>query len=193
MFASSSATPPVKADPAVAWTRAQRKLHWWTAGLVLFGFALGWVMLGVPTSQLLAKFLLFQLHKTVGLIVFGLAGIRLLVRLRRGRPAWEATLPSWQRRAARLVHALLYALLVMTPILGYLTAATAPAQVPTLFLGVIPVPHLVSTNAEAFAVLRQVHRVLAVTLVALASGHALAAVHNHFQGRATLVSMWRGA
>jgi cytochrome b561 len=77
--------------------------------------------------------------------------------------------------------------------MGYLTAATAPAQVPTLFLGVIPVPHVVSTNADAFAVLRQLHRALAVTLIALASAHALAAVHNHLQGRATLTRMWRGA
>jgi cytochrome b561 len=90
------------------------------------------------------------------------------------------------------VHALLYLLLLLTPVLGYLTAATAPVRVPTLFLGVISVPHLLAPDREWFAVLRQVHRGFAVALVLLACLHAGAAIHNHWHGRATLVRMWRG-
>ena len=90
------------------------------------------------------------------------------------------------------MHAALYGLLLVVPALGYLTAATAPAQVPTLFLGVIPVPHLVGTDLAWFAVLRQVHRALAILLVALATAHALAALANHLRGHRGLVAMWRG-
>jgi cytochrome b561 len=175
---------------AAVWTKAQRRLHWWTAALVILGFALGWLMIGMSTDELLAKFLLFQLHKTLGLTVFGLVAARLTLRLLRGRPDWEAALPPWQRRAAGGVHALLYALLLAVPILGYLTAATAPAQVPTLFLAVIPVPHIIGTNPGQFAILRLAHRFLAIALVVLAGGHALAALHNHVQGRSTLRRMW---
>jgi cytochrome b561 len=109
-----------------------------------------------------------------------------------GRPAWDAALPPWQHRAAAWMHAALYGLLLVVPALGYLTAATAPAQVPTLFLGVIPVPHLVGTDPAWFAVLRQVHRALAILLVALAATHALAALANHRRGQRGLVAMWRG-
>jgi len=41
---------------------AQRKLHWWTAALVLLGCAIGWLMVVVPFRHLLAKFFLYQLH-----------------------------------------------------------------------------------------------------------------------------------
>jgi hypothetical protein len=80
----------------------------------------------------------------------------------------------------------------MTPILGYLTAATAPARIPTLFLGVIPVPHIVGTDPAWFAVLRQLHLALALLLVVLAFGHTLMALHHHQRGGRVLARMWRG-
>ncbi len=172
--------------------RGQRRLHWWTATLVLLAFPLGWVMVGVPLSALLLKFLLYQLHKTLGILVLVLTAMRLMVRVRRGRPAWDADMPGWQRRAASIVHGSLYTLLLATPVLGYLTAATAPARVPTLFLGVIPIPHLVGPAPDQFSLLRQVHRSMAILLVVLAGGHAAASLHNHLHGRDTLVRMWRG-
>ena len=155
-------------------------------------FPLGWAMVGVPLSALLLKFVLYQLHKTLGILVLALTTARLPVRARGGRPAWDADMPGWQRRAASFTHGLLCALLVAAPVLGYLTAATAPARVPTLFLGVVPVPHLVRPAPGWFSRLRQVHRGVAVLLVVLAGGHAVAAIHNHLRGRGILVRMWRG-
>ncbi len=179
-------------DRPAVWPAVQRRLHWATAALVLIAFPLGWLMVNTPLSQLLAKFLLYQVHKTIGLIVLILVCARLLLRAGRNRPAWDADLPAWQLRAANWMHALLYVLLLLTPVLGYLTASAAPARVPTLFLGVIPVPHLLGPDREWFAWLRQLHRGAAIALVALACAHAAAAIHNHLQGRATLVRMWRG-
>jgi cytochrome b561 len=80
--------------PPAGWSTAQRRLHWWTAALVGLGFVLGWVMVAVPLRALLAKFLLYQVHKTLGLLVLGLTAARLPVRLRRGRPAWDAAVPA---------------------------------------------------------------------------------------------------
>lgn len=175
-----------------AWSAAQRRLHWWSAGLIAAAFVIAWVMVAVPLTELLVKFLLYQLHKTLGLTVLALVVWRLALRARRGRPAWEAALPPWQRRAASWMHGALYGLALAVPVLGYFTAATAPAQVPTLFLLVIPIPHAVGPNAAGFDVLRAVHRAAAILLVLLAAGHAAAAVHNHRRGRATLARMWRG-
>jgi len=175
-----------------AWSRAQRILHWAIAVLILFVAPIGAYMVALPFRQMLLKFLLYQLHKTLGITVFVLALSQLALHWRRGRPAWDAGLPDWQRRAASAVHATLFGLLVVPPVLGYLTAATAPARIPTLFLGVVPVPHVVGTAPAWFAVLRQVHLGLAVLLVLLAFGHALMALHHHRAGDRTLVRMWRG-
>lgn len=174
------------------WSRAQRLLHWSIAALVLLAAPMGLYMVSLPFRQLLLKFLLYQLHKSIGIAAFLLALGQLVLHWRRGRPDWDAALPGWQRQAAAAVHALLFALLVATPVLGYLTAATAPARIPTLFLGVIPMPHLVGTDPAWFAVLRRVHLGAAVLLVLLAVGHALMALHHHRRGDGTLRRMWRG-
>jgi cytochrome b561 len=175
-----------------SWSRAQRILHWTIAALVLLAAPMGVYMVALPFRQLLLKFLLYQLHKTIGIAAFLLALGLLALHWRRGRPAWDEGMPDWQRRAASAVHVGLFGLLVVTPFLGYLTAATAPARIPTLFLGVIPVPHVVGTNPAWFAVLRQVHLGLAVLLIVLACGHAVMALHHHRRGHRTLVRMWRG-
>jgi cytochrome b561 len=179
-------------ERSTSWSRAQRLLHWSIAVLVLIAAPMGVYMVALPFRQLLLKFLLYQLHKTLGIAAFLLVLSQLTLHWRRGRPAWDVALPAWQRRAAIAVHAMLFALLVATPILGYLTAATAPARIPTLFLGIIPVPHAVGADPVAFVLLRRIHLGLAALLVLLASGHALLALHHHRRGDGTLRRMWRG-
>ena len=179
------------AEVPAGWSRGQRRLHWWSAALIVAGFALAWPMVALPLDQLLAKFLLYQAHKTIGLTVLALLLWRFGLRLRRGRPAWDAGLPPAQARLAGAGHGALYALMLVVPVLGYFVAATAPAQVPTLFLLVLPVPHAVGADPAAFAVLRVVHRAAAILLLALAAGHAAMAVRHHLRGRPTLTRMWR--
>lgn len=158
----------------------------------MLGFGIGLYMVGLPFRRLLQKFLLYQLHKTIGITVLVLAGTQIVLHTRRGRHARDRDLPRWQSRAAAVVHALLFALIVLTPAFGYVTAATAPARVPTLFLGVIPVPHIIGTSRFWFSILRPVHLTLAILLVSLASGHALVALDHHRKDRRTLIAMWRG-
>jgi cytochrome b561 len=110
------------AEFSATWSRAQRIIHWTIAALVALGAAVGVYMVGVPFRELLQKFLLYQLHKTIGLTVFLLACTQMVLHRRRGRPAWDADLPEWQRRAAATAHIALFVLLVVTPILGYLAA-----------------------------------------------------------------------
>ncbi len=161
------------------------------AGLVAAGFVLGLVMVALPLSALLAKILAYQAHKTIGLLVPPLVLWRLWLRARRGRPAPEPG-PRWQRRAAATAHAALYALLLLVPVLGYLTASTAPGDIPTTLVLVIPVPHLLAADEAAFALLAQIHATLAWALVGLAAAHAAVALLHHRAGSAVLQRLWRG-
>ncbi len=146
-------------------------------------------MMRVPDSELLLKFLLFQLHKTIGIVILAGVGARLWLRISRGRPALPPEMPRWQQRAADAVHSLLYALLVIVPVLGYFTASTAAVRVP---IGIIPLPAATGASPYWFGILAALHCQLTVALVLLASGHTLAAAHDHLRGHATLVRMWRG-
>jgi cytochrome b561 len=137
----------------------RRHLHWWTAALVVTGFAIAWIMVALPLTALLVKFLLYQVHKSLGLLVAGLAAMRLFL-------AW--------RIGARIrgIEAALYLLLLTVPLLGYLAAATSPNPVPTLFLLLLRVPHVIGPDQAIFDVIRPLHKWFAVGLIALAAWHA---------------------
>jgi cytochrome b561 len=106
------------AERPASWSRAQRLLHWAIAALVLLAAPLGVYMVALPFRQLLLKFLLYQLHKTIGITAFVLALGQLALHWRRSRPAWIEGLPDWHRRAAAAVHAALFGLLCATPSLA---------------------------------------------------------------------------
>jgi cytochrome b561 len=138
--------------------RIRRHLHWWTAALVGIGFAIAWVMTALPVSLLLVKFLLYQLHKSLGLCISGLAALRLVLSYRAGdRP--------------RGLRALLYGLLLLVPLLGYLTAAASPTAVPTLLFLVFNVPHAIAPDQAVFDAIRPMHKWLAIVLIGLAAWH----------------------
>jgi len=114
------------------------------------------------------------------------------MRFRHGRADCGDAIAPWQRQAANAVHASIYVLLAAIPIIGYLAAATAPAQVPTFFLGFLRVPNVVGENLAWFPILRQSHRALANLLVLLGFAEAVAAVCVYRRGRISLISMGRG-
>lgn len=146
------------------WSAAQRRLHWWSAGLVLASLVLGLLMTALPYSSLLAKFLAYQMHKSLGVMLFLLVLWRLALRARRAAPPGA--------RLARLGQAVLYVLLLAVPLLGWLVAQLAPGPVPTTLFLLIPIPHLLAPDPLLFSWLRPVHQVAAWLLVGLAAGHA---------------------
>lgn len=177
---------------AGGWPLAQRLIHWGSAALVAGTFVLGLVMVAMPLTLLYEKFMAYQVHKSLGLLVIALTLPRLVLRLLRGRPAWEDALPAWQRRAAAAGHGLLYLLLLAVPVIGYLSACAAPVQVPTTLFLLVQVPHVIGPDPALYERLHDVHALLAWMLVLLALGHAAMAVHHHRAGSAVLRRMVSG-
>lgn len=153
-----------------------RRLHWWTAALVATMLVLGWVMVAVPLAQLLTKFVLYQAHKTIGIIIFGLTLWRLVLRWRSPRPAPP---PGWRGQAAGFVHAALLVLLLVMPVTGFLLAAASPSGIPTLFLGVIPIPHPIGPDPALFARLQALHRFEGWAMLSLGLAHGTAGLLFH--------------
>ncbi len=179
----------MSASSSDGWSGAQRRLHWVVAGLVVAAFAIGLVMVALPLTRLLEKIIAYQVHKTLGLLVPPLVLWRLWLRARRGRPAEDPTIPPWQHRLAAAGHIVLYLLLIAVPVLGYLSASTAPGEIETTLFLLIPVPHLLPADEALYNMIRPVHEVAAWSLVLLAAGHAAAAVHHHLKGRRVLRAM----
>ena len=179
----------MSASSSEGWSAAQRRLHWAVAALVATGFVLGLVMVALPLTWLLEKILAYQAHKTIGLLVPPLVIWRLWLRALRGRPAEDPSIPPRQRMVAAAGHTVLYLLLIAVPVLGYLSASTAPGGIETTLFLLIPVPHLLPADEALYGMIRPVHQVAAWALVLLAAGHAAAAVHHHARGRTVLRAM----
>ncbi len=151
-------------------------LHWLIAALILLMFGLGWYMVRLPLSQ--QKFDLYQLHKWFGVTIFGLAALRLLWRLFRPAPPLPASMPAWERTAARTSHGLLYALLFVQPTVGFLQSNAA--NFPVVLWGVLPLPALIGPDEPLSETLLQVHHLGAFVFMLLVLVHVAAALRHHF-------------
>jgi cytochrome b561 len=94
-------------------------LHWLIALAVVVQFAWGWWMQGIPKQPPGMRVDAFNLHKSVGLTILALMAVRLLWRWRHPPPPLLA-MPRWQAHLAHFVHALLYVVLLVHPLAGYL-------------------------------------------------------------------------
>lgn len=154
-------------------------LHWIVAALILFNLAFGLYLVGLPLSP--QKLRYFSYHKWIGVTVLLLATARLLWRLGHPAPALPAAMPTWERRAAHVSHALLYVLFFAAPLSGWLFSSANGFQ--TVYLGVVPIPDLLGKNKEVADVLKIAHHWINYTLAAVIAVHAAAALKHHFIDR----------
>jgi len=158
------------------YTPAAIALHWIVALLILANLALGLYTVDLPLSP--AKLRNFSYHKWIGVTVFMLAAARLLWRLSHPPPALPAAMAAWERRAATLTHALLYLLFFAAPLTGWLFSSAAGFQ--TVYLGVVPIPDLLSKDKALADALKLAHKSINYTLAAVIVLHAAAALKHHF-------------
>ena len=155
-----------------------KSLHWGMAALVIPLWGLGYYMVG-QTQDLLRQYELYQLHKSVGFVVFGLALLRLVWRLLDPAPPLPAGMGRLQRLAAQLSHLAFYVLLIGLPVTGFLMSAASPLGIPTVLFDTVPVPHPIGPSEAAYQLLRAAHYWMAMLLAAVLAAHVLAALHHH--------------
>ena len=135
-------------------------LHWAIAFAILFNLVLGfWMHLTADSGHATqAVFQAFQLHKSVGLSVLALSLVRLAWRLTHKPPPLPAAMPAWEAFAARATHWAFYLLMIAIPLTGwlYVSAGWSHEQhrafnVPTIYFGLFPVPHLFGLGEQSLA------------------------------------------
>jgi cytochrome b561 len=154
-------------------------LHWLIALLIVSGFTLGLSMVWLPLSR--QKLQWYAWHKWIGITVFLLSCVRLGWRLWHPPPPFPPTMPHWQVRAAVVVHGLLYALVLIIPLTGWLYSSASGVQV--VYLGMIPLPDLVPRDRALAALFRTCHLTLNFSLLALVSMHVAASLKHHLVDR----------
>lgn len=160
--------------PTDVYTRTAVALHWLVALLILAAFPLGLYMTGLKLSPL--KLQLYAYHKWLGVTVIGLVVVRLLWRLRHPAPPLPMSMPVWQQQAAGALHHLLYVLMLLLPVSGWLMSSAKGVQ--TVYLGLLPLPDLLAKDDTLGELLAQVHAGLAYALAALVGAHIGAALKH---------------
>ena len=149
--------------------------------------AIGLSLEELPRSPKL--FWVYDLHKSIGLLLLALVVVRLAWRLYAGAPPPVPGLPRIQRFAACVTHALLYLLILAMPLSGWLYDSASGLR-PLQWFGLFAVPKLVGADEDLADDLHDLHEDLFAILVVVALLHVAAAVWHHvFRGDATLARM----
>jgi len=158
-------------------------LHW----VIALGI-LALIIMGLSMTHLglapLAKFQLYQLHKSIGITVLLAVLLRILWRLSHRPPPLPA-MPPLEKAAAEGTHGLLYVLMLIIPLSGWALVSVSPFNLPTVLYGVVPWPHLpvfpdLANKAAVETVVKFIHGKLAWLLTAVILLHAAAALRHHF-------------
>jgi cytochrome b561 len=147
-------------------------LHWGIAALIAFAFLLGLTVDDFPKAY---EGAVVNTHAIIGLAVVMLSLARVGWRLAHRPPPLPHTNNPIVEVASKLVHVLLYTLMIAVPLIG----------IPTLLyrgrginFGIFEVPPMMPRVPEIFRPLTEIHELTAYALIVLAVGHILAALYH---------------
>lgn len=181
------ATSPDRTIPG--YTATARALHWITAAIVIALIPGGLYMANAEPGP--AQDLAFNLHRSLGVVLLPLVLVRFVWRLRDPPPPLPRDIPLRQRAIAHAVHGILYALLIVQPLVGWIATSAYRAPIEVFWLFELPP---IWPQDRAFSEgLFVVHRAFGMLIAVLATGHILAALfHRVIRRDDVLMRMLRG-
>jgi cytochrome b561 len=153
---------------------ASRWLHWLSAAIVLCLIPIGLTMMRLGDGD--TKNSLYELHKSFGMIVFVLAALRVAARLVWGAPPPYANLTRAQLIASTATHYLLYVLLFVMPVLGFV--GTSMCCAPVRLFSTIAVPFRFQGSEATFKTILSVHALGGFAMTALVGLHIAGALYH---------------
>ena len=184
-------------DSVTRYTKTAVILHWLIA-IAIFGmFALGWYMTDLPkegpkqmaydlfdwgiytwqlSEEASPRTFYFNLHKSIGITLFGLIIIRILWRITHKPPALLATYKAWERKLATGTHHFLYLLMIAMPLSGLITALSSKYGVK--WFGVPFIKGL--DNAGLRDVFEKAHEIIALIILVTVVLHIAGALKHRF-------------
>lgn len=148
--------------------------HWLIFLLVTFMVIFGFYIDEIPKEY---RGLAFNIHKLIGLSILLLMILRLLWGLFNLKPVLPAETPHWQIFTERIVHFLLYFIIILMPISGWI-GSVAGGKPPHLGAMNLDLPLAPNKFLSHFSF--EVHETLALIIIGLVAIHVLAALYHEF-------------
>lgn len=150
-------------------------LHWLIFLLLAAQYAIGLTMPHIGRKTLDEG--LVAWHFSVGAVILFFILIRLVWRLMRPVPLL-AGMESWETRLSGITHWTLYALILVTTVLGW--AATNARGWTVKLFGIVTLPQLAPKGSSWGHEAGDVHVVLIYVLMGLIGLHIAGALYHHF-------------
>ena len=179
-MASSIRSAQVLGNSEQSYGLVSRLLHWLMVPLVWGLFGLGLYMTSLDYYHPWYHAAPWW-HKSFGLLALLLLGLRFSWRMLQPRPRPLPSHAYWEILLARITHGMLYLLLLLICISGYLIATLKGQGIE--FFDWLQVPAIIGPMEDPDDLLGQTHLWLAVALISLSLLHALAALKHHFVDR----------
>ena len=158
------------------YTPAAKWLHWLIVALLAGQFVFAWTMPHIGRNTPVTT--LISLHFTFGVMILVIAAARLVWRFTHGEPEPEDGVPPWQTASARLIHWLLYMLLFVVPVLGWVNASWR--GMPVVMFG-FELPKLIGVRAPGWGWTGDIHASLAnYAMLPLIGLHVAAGLYHYF-------------
>lgn len=172
-------------DADEGYNKTARFFHWAVAILIFVLLGVGFYMGSLPNGP--DKFQIYGLHKSFGLMVLWLAGLRIVWRQINGVPSSLPAHARWEKGLAKITHIFLYVAMFGMPLSGWLMSSAG--EYPVKFFG-LPMPALMGKDQTVFHWMKETHEILAFLLIAAVGMHAAGAFKHHFIDKdETLVRM----
>ena len=149
-----------------------RILHWLMAPMVIAQLFIGVTMI----ASLSYYPLLLAIHRPLGILILIFAVIRLANRLTHKLPPFLATMSRTERRIASYTEYLLYALLLVQPLVGW--AMLSAARFPIAMVGPFHLPGIAPHNMDVYGILRGCHTVFGYLLFLTFTAHVCAVLFH---------------
>lgn len=153
-----------------------RFLHWVMAVLFTVIIVIGFVMVEFKDSK---PWGLYELHKSLGLLVFGLVFLRLLARLISKAPPLPSDTPFAAKFVAHATVVLMYICMIAMPISGYVLSNSSGFAVK--FFGT-ELPTLIAKTPELAEIAKEMHETGGWVLIGLVALHVLGVILHHIRG-----------
>lgn len=150
-------------------------LHWLMAVLLLAQIGIGWYMVDIPKRTPPVAFY-YNLHKSLGLLAFALAIVRLWWKARAQAPSLDTMQRSAAlATAAKISHWLLYACMLIMPLCGFIASTFTKHRIS--FFG-WPLPRLGWDDPLIHSVFTKLHSGFAYLLCLLIFLHLIAVLYH---------------
>lgn len=153
-----------------------KTLHWLIVALLIAQFAIAWTMPDINPRTVPGT--LVNLHFAIGVTILALAILRVLWRFGHPVPLLRDNVPAWQHWTARATHWLLYLLLFLLPILGWMDANFRGYAVD--YFGLATIPQILPAVPALAGRMGDIHTFVSYVLLGVVGLHVLAALYHHF-------------